>query len=146
MQGDGTALIFRDNPAVFTFSVHCQSNFPFRKQPSDLDIGLADRTGDAEYLSRLAEALPSLLDRVRPDLVLFDAGVDPHVDDDLGRLDLTDDGLWRRDRYVIDACVGRGVPVCCVIGGGYHKDLEVLSARHSIVHRVATRVWQERML
>ena len=140
-QGDGTALMFDNNPSVFTFSMHCQSNFPFRKQPSDLDIGLADHVGDAEYLSTLEDVLPSLLDQVRPDLVLYDAGVDPHVDDDLGKLDLTDDGLYQRDEYVLGTCVRRGVPVCSVIGGGYHKDLDVLSARHSIVHRAASKVW-----
>jgi len=144
-QGDGTALMCQNNPAVFTFSMHCQSNFPFRKQLSDLDIGLEDHTGDAKYLRTLEEALPSLLDQVRPDLVLYDAGVDPHVDDDLGKLDLTDDGLYQRDDYVISTCVGRGVPVCCVIGGGYNKDLEVLSARHSLVHRAASKVWKERL-
>jgi len=139
-QGDGTALMFKDNPSVFTFSMHCQSNFPFRKQPSDLDIGLADHVGDEEYLATLEEVLPALLDQERPDLVLYDAGVDPHVDDDLGKLDLTDAGLYKRDHYVLSTCMGRGVPVSCVIGGGYHKDLQVLSTRHSIVHRAATKV------
>ena len=145
-QGDGTALIFRDNPEVFTFSVHCQSNFPFRKQPSDLDIGLADHVQDEEYLSVLRDRLPSLMDEVRPDIVLYDAGVDPHKDDDLGKLDLTDEGLFARDYYVLETCVSRGVPVSCVIGGGYHKDLEILSRRHSIVHRAASKVFSERLL
>ena len=144
-QGDGTALIFQDNPQVFTFSVHCQSNFPFRKNPSDLDIGLADHVGDAEYLSVLRDRLPGLMDEVRPDVVLYDAGVDPHKDDDLGKLDLTDDGLFARDMYVMETCVSRGVPVSCVIGGGYHRDLQILSRRHSIVHRAATKVFSDRL-
>ena len=85
-------------------------------------------------------------DEVRPDIVLYDAGVDPHVDDDLGKLDLTDDGLFARDSYVLESCVSRGVPVSCVIGGGYHRDLEVLSRRHSIVHRAASKVFRERLV
>ena len=144
-QGDGTALIFRDNPQVFTFSLHCQSNFPFRKQASDLDIGLADHVTDTEYLHTLRQTLPSLMDQFRPDIVIYDAGVDPHVDDDLGKLNLTDEGLFARDQTVLDCCVSRGVPVCSVIGGGYHRDLEVLSRRHSIVHRAATKVFSARL-
>ena len=142
-QGDGTALMFNNNPSVFTFSMHCQSNFPFHKQVSDLDIGLKDHIGDSEYLDTLQSVLPSLLEQVRPDIVLYDAGVDPHVDDDLGKLDLTDSGLYQRDFYVLSTCVAKGIPVCSVIGGGYHKDLEVISYRHSIVHRAATDVWSK---
>jgi len=145
-QGDGTALIFRDNPQVFTFSLHCQSNFPWRKQPSDLDIGLADHVADREYHHTLRETLPSLMEQVRPDIVIYDAGVDPHVEDDLGKLNLTDEGLYERDLTVLDCCVSRGVPVCSVIGGGYHRDLEILSRRHSIVHRAATEVFNKRLL
>ena len=145
-QGDGTALIFKNNQAVFTFSVHCQSNFPFRKQPSDLDIGLPDHVKDQEYLNTIKDRLPALLDEVRPDAVLYDAGVDPHIDDDLGKLDLTDDGLYARDEYVIDTCVSRGVPISCVIGGGYHKNLDILSRRHSIVHRAASDVYRRRLM
>ena len=144
-QGDGTALMFQNNPSVFTFSMHCQSNFPFRKQSSDLDVGLANHVGDEEYLAALKEVLPSLLDSVRPDLVLYDAGVDPHIDDDLGKLDLTDAGLYARDEYVLSTCVRRGIPVTCVIGGGYHKDLQVISDRHSIIHRVATKVYKSEL-
>lgn len=83
-QGDGTALIFQDEPRVFTFSVHCQSNFPFRKQAGDLDVGLEDHTGDEKYLRVVEDRVPFLLDTFRPDLVLYDAGVDPHIQDDLG--------------------------------------------------------------
>ncbi|XP_023330680.1 uncharacterized protein LOC111703059 isoform X2 [Eurytemora carolleeae] len=142
-QGDGTALIFSKNPEVFTFSMHCQSNFPFRKNASDLDIGLEDHVGDSEYLAVLDETLPHLLDTLRPDLVLYDAGVDPHVKDDLGKLDLTDEGLWRRDELVVRNCIRRGIPVSTVIGGGYDRNIEILAARHSIVHRVCTKVWRE---
>jgi len=143
-QGDGTALIFNNNSAVFTFSIHCQTNFPFRKQESDLDIGLLKHVEDKEYLTILSETLPNLLESFRPDLVLYDAGVDPHVDDDLGYLNLTDEGLMKRDQMVLDMCLSMGIPVCTVIGGGYHRDLDILSRRHSIVHRVADRVWSEK--
>lgn len=101
---------------------------------------------DQEYLNTIKDLLPSLLDEVRPDAVLYDAGVDPHIDDDLGKLDLTDEGLFARDEYVIDTCVSRGIPVSCVIGGGYHKNLDILSRRHSIVHRAATDVYRRKLL
>ncbi|CAL8363370.1 unnamed protein product [Merluccius merluccius] len=148
-QGDGTAFIFKDEPGVFTFSVHSQKNFPLRKQRSDLDVGLPDATEDGRYLSTgklafLIEAhLPGLLDSFRPDLVLYDAGVDPHQDDELGRLRLTDRGLYQRDLYVMKTVVARGVPIATVVGGGYARDVDKLAVRHSIVHRAATQVWKE---
>ena len=100
-QGDGTAALVRGDDSIFSFSMHCESNFPLRKQPSDLDIGLADGVGDTEYLETLAGALPSLLDTWQPDLVLYDAGVDVHADDRLGRLALTTRGMRLRDQYVL---------------------------------------------
>lgn len=144
-QGDGTALIFQHQDSVFTFSIHCQKNFPFRKQASDWDIGLERGVGDQDYLALLSDVLPELLDRSRPDMVLYDAGVDPHVDDELGHLSLTDRGLLARDRLVIEACLARGVPTATVIGGGYNKDVNKLGRRHSIVHRAATDVWRNRL-
>ena len=93
-QGDGTAAIFeRDEPRVFTFSMHCRTNFPLHKQTSDLDLALEAGLEDEAYLALLAEHLPGLLQEVRPDLVFYNAGVDPHVDDRLGRLALTEAGL-----------------------------------------------------
>ncbi|XP_075892597.1 uncharacterized protein SYNPCC7002_A1628 [Nelusetta ayraudi] len=142
-QGDGTAFIFKEEPCVFTFSVHCGKNFPLRKQQSDLDISLDDGLEDKEYLSTVEAYLPGLLDTFRPDLVLYDAGVDPHWEDELGRLRLTDQGLYQRDLYVLKTVVSRGVPVATVIGGGYSRDLDKLASRHSIVHRAATQVWKE---
>uniref|UniRef100_A0A3B3B8N4 Histone deacetylase 12 n=1 Tax=Oryzias melastigma TaxID=30732 RepID=A0A3B3B8N4_ORYME len=136
-QGDGTAFIFKEEPAVFTFSVHCGKNFPLRKQESDLDISLEDGLEDEEYLSTEAH-LPWLLQTFRPDLVLYDAGVDPHWEDELGRLRLTDQ-LYRRDLYVMKTTVNQGVPIATVIGGGYSRDLDKLALRHSIVHRAATQ-------
>ena len=136
-QGDGTARIFADDPAVFTFSMHAEKNFPARKAVSDLDIELADGTGDAAYLAKLADILPALLDRERPDLVFFNAGVDPHADDKLGRLSLSDEGLARREAYVLDCCLARNIPLAGVIGGGYDADLDRLAQRHAILHRAA---------
>ncbi len=107
-QGDGTAAIFRDEPRVFTFSMHCRTNFPLRKQASDLDLALEAGLEDDAYLAQLAAHLPGLLEDLRPDLVFFNAGVDPHVDDRLGRLALSERGLWRRERLVLESCVPRG--------------------------------------
>ncbi|XP_020490531.2 uncharacterized protein SYNPCC7002_A1628 [Labrus bergylta] len=142
-QGDGTAFIFQEEPRVFTFSVHCGKNFPLRKQQSDLDVSLEDGLEDKEYLSTVETHLPCLLETFRPDLVLYDAGVDPHREDELGRLRLTDHGLYQRDLYVLKTVVSRGIPVAAVIGGGYSRDIDILAARHSIVHRAATQVWRE---
>ncbi|KAK5868883.1 hypothetical protein PBY51_009859 [Eleginops maclovinus] len=142
-QGDGTAFIFKEEPSVFTFSVHCGKNFPLRKQQSDLDISVEDGMEDKEYLSTVETHLPLLLETFRPDLVLYDAGVDPHWEDELGRLRLTDQGLYQRDLYVMKTVVSRGVPIAAVIGGGYSRDIDRLALRHSILHRAATQVWRD---
>ena len=135
-QGDATAAIFADEPRVFTFSAHCASNFPLRKQRSDVDLPLADGLEDVDYLRAIGDLIPDLLDQQRPQLVLYNAGVDPHRDDRLGRLCLSSDGLLNRDRLVLDACLRRGIPVATVIGGGYDA-LEPLVKRHSLVFRAA---------
>ncbi len=137
-QGDGTASILRNDADLVTFSMHCDANFPFHKQQSDYDVPLPVGMDDDAYLAELAKWLPDLLAQVRPDLVLYDAGVDPHRDDALGKLALTDAGLLRRDRYVLEQCVRRGVPVATVIGGGYSKDIDALARRHTLVHRAAS--------
>ena len=137
-QGDGTAAILADDPRVHTLSVHCRVNFPARKQQSDLDVALDAGVGDADYLAVLDHLLPPLLDRVRPDLVFYNAGVDPHVDDRLGRLALTDAGLAARERLVLELCRSRGLPLACVVGGGYADDLDVLARRHALLHQAIT--------
>jgi acetoin utilization deacetylase AcuC-like enzyme len=139
-QGDGTAAIFQGDPSVFTFSMHCNVNFPSKKQTSDLDVPLREGMEDAEYLKTLAQYLPDLLSQVKPDLVLYDAGVDSHISDRLGKLALTNTGIFQRDLQVLDACVGRGYPVACVIGGGYAADLPSLVYRHSLLHRTANEI------
>ncbi|XP_031554249.1 uncharacterized protein LOC116291243 isoform X2 [Actinia tenebrosa] len=142
-QGDGTAFIFQNNQDVFTFSVHCEKNFPVRKQSSDLDVGLPFGMEDKEYIDTVRTHLAWLLDSYRPDIVLYDAGVDPHKDDVLGRLNLSDQGLFDRDKEVLQMSLCRGIPCVTVIGGGYDDNIDVLAARHSIVFRAATKVWSE---
>ncbi len=136
-QGDGTAEIFQGEPRVFTFSMHAEKNYPVRKVPSDFDVALPDGTGDAAYMAKLREALPLLDGQARPDIVFYNAGVDPHADDRLGRLSLTDDGLRWRDELVIGHFRSLDIPVCGVIGGGYSKDIDALAARHAILFEVA---------
>lgn len=140
-QGDGTALIFQDDPSVFTFSMHCEVNFPGTKQQSDLDVPLPIGMEDDAYLQTLAGYLPDLLSEFRPDLVLYDAGVDPHLGDRLGKLALTDTGLFRRDMQVLSTCLAGRYPVACVIGGGYADDMQALVYRHSLLHRAASQVY-----
>jgi acetoin utilization deacetylase AcuC-like enzyme len=136
-QGDGTADIFAGEPGVFTFSMHAARNFPVRKIASSLDVALPDKTGDAAYLEQLRLVLPELERRARPDIVFYNAGVDPHAEDRLGRLALSDDGLRDRERTVIAYFRDRNIPLCGVIGGGYSTDLAVLAARHAILFEVA---------
>lgn len=142
-QGDGTAFIFQDDECVFTFSMHCDRNFPSTKQNSDLDVPLPEGMEDDEYLQTLAQYLPDLLSNVKPDLVLYDAGVDPHQGDRLGKLALTDTGIFRREMQVLSTCVSSGYPVACVIGGGYADDLKSLVYRHSLIHRAASEVYHQ---
>ncbi|TXN04941.1 histone deacetylase [Methylobacterium sp. WL64] len=132
-QGDGTADCLALCPELFTLSIHCENNYPAHKIAGDLDIGLPDRLDDGGYLDVLRARLPPLLDALAPDLVFYNAGVDPHRDDRLGRLCLTDAGLLARDRFVIAQARTRAIPVVAVIGGGYTYDVEALALRHSLV-------------
>ncbi|MEL7068834.1 MAG: histone deacetylase [Cyanobacteria bacterium J06581_3] len=140
-QGDGTAFIFQNDPSVFTFSMHCGVNFPGRKQQSDLDVPLPEGMEDEAYLVELRSHLPALLNRLQPDLVMYDAGADVHKDDRLGKLALSDDGVLERDRTVLQACKDGGYPVACVIGGGYGEDMDALIYRHSYLHRAAKEIF-----
>jgi acetoin utilization deacetylase AcuC-like enzyme len=123
-QGNGTARIFRDDPTVFTLSLHGQKNFPFRKEASDLDVALPDGTGDDAYLQALERALEELSHRFDPGLVIYLAGADPHEGDRLGRLKLTWDGLEARDRRVFDWAWQRGLPLAFAMAGGYGRRIE----------------------
>ncbi|MBD1936556.1 histone deacetylase [Microcoleus sp. FACHB-68] len=142
-QGDGTAVIFQEDSSVFTFSMHCEINFPGTKQKSDLDVPLPVGMEDDDYLQTLDKYLPDLLSEVKPDLVLYDAGVDTHAGDRLGKLAMTDTGLFRRDMQVLTTCVAAGCPVACVIGGGYAEDMKGLVYRHSLLHRAASQVYRQ---
>lgn len=122
-QGDGTAAILSEDPSVFTLSLHCEKNFPFRKQRSDLDVALPQGTGDVRYLEALDEALERGFEAARPQLAVYLAGADPYEGDRLGRLSLTREGLRERDRLVLDACARRGVPLAVVMAGGYARDI-----------------------
>ena len=146
-QGNGTARIFRDDPTVFTLSLHGQKNFPFRKEPGDLDVELADGCADDEYLAALEQALQQLDQRFDPGLVIYLAGADPHEGDRLGRLKLTWDGLEARDRRVYDWAWQRGVPLAMAMAGGYGVRIEDTVQVQVNTFRVAAqyaRRWQNR--
>jgi acetoin utilization deacetylase AcuC-like enzyme len=139
-QGNGTAAIFRDDPTVFTFSIHEEDNYPAIKPPSDLDIGLESRAGGERYLASLQHSVPRILDRHEPDLVAYVAGADPFEEDQLGRLSLTRDDLRARDRLVLDACVVRGIPVFTTLAGGYARDVRDTVAIHADMVEEAFRI------
>jgi len=130
-QGNGTAEIFHGDESVFTLSLHGARNFPLRKHPSSLDVGLPDGTDDAAYLAALETALAAALPRARADLVLYIAGADPYAGDRLGRLALTKAGLADRDKMVFSACHHAGLPVAVVLGGGYAEDLDAVVDIHA---------------
>lgn len=142
-QGDGTAFIFQNDRSVFTFSMHCEVNFPGTKQKSDLDVPLPVGMEDDDYLQILASYLSDVLASVKPDLVLYDAGVDTHAGDRLGKLAMTDSGIFRREMQVLSTCMAARYPVACVIGGGYADDLSSLVYRHSLLHRAASEVYRQ---
>ncbi|WP_213763330.1 histone deacetylase [Caballeronia sp. dw_19] len=124
-QGNGTAAIFQDDPSVFTLSLHGTSNYPFSKEIGDLDIALPDGCGDDAYVEALSGALSTMFERFEPAMLIYLAGADPHVDDRLGRLALSVDGLARRDSLVFTAASGRDIPVAITMAGGYGRDIDV---------------------
>jgi acetoin utilization deacetylase AcuC-like enzyme len=136
-QGNGTAAIFKDDPTVFTFSMHGAQNFPFRKEVSDLDVPLEDGTGDAEYLPLLTRHLEDVLIGHRPDFVFYLAGADPYEGDRLGRLKMTVAGLRRRDEIVLQRCRAVGVPVAISMSGGYASDIDAIVTIHANTVAVA---------
>ncbi|MEO0650225.1 MAG: histone deacetylase, partial [Planctomycetota bacterium] len=138
-QGDGTAAIFKDDPRVFTLSLHGARNFPARKQESDLDVALPDDTGDTAYGLALGDALDAAVAASRPEFLLYQAGVDALAEDRLGRLALTLDGLRERDERVFDLARALGVPIVTTLGGGYADPLEPTLAAHEQTYRVAVK-------
>jgi len=146
-QGDGTARCMREVPALhdklFTLSLHCASNYPHPKACSTWDIGLPDKMQDAAYLEVLRASVETAISDVNPDLVLYDAGVDIYRHDKLGRLHISEGGIRQRDAFVVESCVVRHIPIACVIGGGYDKDVHALARRHAILHEECSRVWRK---
>jgi acetoin utilization deacetylase AcuC-like enzyme len=138
-QGNGTHAVFAGDSSVFTFSMHGGKNYPFHKVAGCLDIELPDATGDDDYLEQLRAALPGVLARSRPDLVVYLAGADPHERDRLGRLALTFDGLARRDGFVLEQCREVGIPVVITISGGYGDPISETVDIHTTTARIAAR-------
>lgn len=132
-QGDGTATILKQTPAITTCSIHCEKNFPQRKAVSDIDIEVAPHTGDDEYLSLLKSSLETAIETSKPDLVIYDAGVDIYQHDPLGLLNISLAGIRARDALVINTVRKLNIPLATVIGGGYDKDQQALAERHAIV-------------
>ncbi len=130
-QGDGTASLMAGREDVFTFSMHAEKNFPVRKARSSLDIGLADGIDDDGFMETLSHHLPQVLSRFEPDFVLYQAGVDPHHEDKLGRLNLTDKGLIARDTLVLNEVRRRDLPIASALGGGYGEDQRAVGERHA---------------
>jgi len=138
-QGDGTAAIFRDDRSVFTLSLHGAKNYPFKKQTSDLDVELADGTGDEPYLAKLAHCLDEVFEH-GPDAVFYLAGADPYEGDRLGRLKLSIEGLQQRDLLVFSRCREAEVPIVITMSGGYAQDLEAIVTIHANTIRTAQAI------
>jgi len=140
-QGDGSAQIFKDDPSVFTFSMHGENNFPFIKQRSDLDIPLPDGTGDEDYLSNLRLHLPGIFQEVDPQFVFYQCGVDILSTDKLGKLSCSLEGCKERDRLVLQSCHDLKIPVQCSMGGGYSVDLKTIVEAHANTFRLAQDIF-----
>ena len=136
-QGNGTADICRGDPTIFTLSIHGEHNFPFRKVPGNLDIGLPDGTGDQEYLDMLAYALERALFLAQPEFAVYISGADPFEGDRLGKLSLSKEGLRRRDEMVFEALLERRIPTAVVMGGGYAVNIDDIVDIHLQTIRAA---------
>jgi len=140
-QGNGTAEIFTVNDNVFTFSMHGKSNYPFKKETSDLDIALPDNTGDEEYLAILKATLPKLIDEQKPDFIFYLSGVDILASDKLGKLGCSINGCKERDEIVLSLSHKHQIPVQCSMGGGYSPDIKVIIEAHSNTYRTAKHLY-----
>ena len=140
-QGNGTAEIFQNNPHVFTFSVHGKTNYPFKKEISDMDIALPDGTSDNEYLKIISEMIPKLINQEKPDFIFYLSGVDILGTDKLGKLSCTIDGCKKRDEIVFSNCKKFQIPVQCSMGGGYSPDIKTIIEAHTNTFRVAQEVF-----
>jgi len=140
-QGNGTAKIFEEEDAVFTFSMHGAGNYPFKKESSDLDIALADGTSDSEYLSELKTVLPTIIQEQEPGFIFYLSGVDVLETDKLGRLALTLEGCKERDRYVLQMCKDLNIPVQVSMGGGYSPEIKTIIEAHANTFRLAQEIY-----
>lgn len=140
-QGNGTAEIFKDDPSVFTFSMHGKSNYPFKKEVSDLDIALEDGCNDETYLSILKGTLPQLIKDHQPDFIYYLSGVDVIASDKLGKLNLTMEGCKARDLFVLESCKSSNIPVMCSMGGGYSPDIKTIVEAHANTFRLAQDIF-----
>jgi acetoin utilization deacetylase AcuC-like enzyme len=140
-QGNGTAQIFRNEPRVFTFSMHGANNYPLIKEQSDLDVGLPDHTPDSFYLRTLEMNLKSLLDTVQPDFIFFQSGVDILETDKLGKLAVTRDGCKQRDRMVLELAHRHKIPLVASMGGGYSSDFRDIIEAHANTYRLAQEIF-----
>ena len=140
-QGNGTAEIFSQNPDVFTFSIHGEKNYPLRKEQSDLDIGLPDKTTDELYLNTLKDILPKLMDTVKPDFIFYLSGVDILGTDKLGRLNVSMEGCKARDRFVLEMCKKNNIPLAISMGGGYSEQLKHIVEAHCNTFRLAQEIF-----
>jgi len=140
-QGDGTAVCAQNTANIFTVSLHCEKNFPARKQQSDWDVGLDRHLDDEQYLHFVASTLNAAIDSFKPDFIIYDAGVDIHQDDDLGHLNVTTEGIYRRDQLVFRAAKDRDIAVMAVIGGGYQRDIDALTEVHLQLVRAAVNTF-----
>lgn len=140
-QGNGNASIMANEPRVFVFSMHGAKNYPFRKELSDLDIELANNTGDAEYLQILEDTLPRLMSDVAPDMIFYQSAVDVLATDKLGKLGLTIEGCKARDEYVLRQAKAAKIPIAIVMGGGYSEDIEDVVEAHCNTFRLAQQIF-----
>ena len=140
-QGDGTASICENIDNIFTCSIHCKNNFPFDKKNSNLDVPIDDEVNDVKYINILTKTLDQIESNFTPDIVFYDAGVDVHSNDDLGNLNLTDDGIKKRDEIVCEYFKEKKVPLCTVIGGGYSKNRQELASRHFSIFETVSKIY-----
>jgi len=140
-QGDGTAEILKNDRDIFTCSIHCKNNFPFKKSKSDLDIELEDNLEDKDYLDIVNKTLIECVKECDPEIVIFDAGVDIHKDDKLGNLNISSEGILKRDKLILSFFKKQSIPVATVIGGGYSDNNKELAKRHSIIFEASNEIF-----
>lgn len=139
-QGNGTAHIFHDDPSVFTFSIHQENNYPI-KQKSSMDIGLPDFTGDDEYLKVMNDVIPKIIQKHKPELIIYQAGADPYENDMLGALRLTKEGLRKRDELVFNVALKKNIPIAVTLGGGYAPNVQDVVDIHAQTAISLGKIW-----